>query len=162
MHSSKHFCGFFHRAWACLWPFFFESFFFDGLRGVDRGAALLWVQSWQLVAVARESEVTKLPRWNTFLTEWSELNTHSNSMCRCAQCVTTYTEQNDHISSREHAWLKRAQAQGMHIFVAQNNCHKFSLTYLTYLSDVLSLTPKSFGARSIFTLPRSTAEWRIH
>ena len=28
--------------------------------------------------------------------------------------------------------------------------HKFSFTYLTYISDILSLTPKSFGARSIF------------
>ena len=32
-----------------------------------------------------------------------EQNTHSNSMCRCAQCVTTPTEQNGHISSREHS-----------------------------------------------------------
>ena len=31
-----------------------------------------------------------------------EQNTHSNSMYRCAQCVTTHTEQNAHISSREH------------------------------------------------------------
>ena len=37
-----------------------------------------------------------------------EQNTRSNSMYRCAQCVTTHTEQNDHISSREHAWLKIA------------------------------------------------------
>ena len=34
--------------------------------------------------------------------------------------------------------------------------HKFSLTYLTYLSDVLSLTVLSFGARSIKTLRRFT------
>ena len=63
----------------------------------------------------------------------------------------------------------------LRIFVFQNSCqstchvsffaapdtdhkHKFFLTYLTYLSDVLSLTPKSFGARSIFTLRRSTTE----
>ena len=38
-----------------------------------------------------------------------EQNTHSYSMYRCAQCVSTYTEQYDHISSREHAWLKSAQ-----------------------------------------------------
>ena len=36
--------------------------------------------------------------------------------------------------------------------------HKFSLTYLTYLS----LTPKSSGSRSTFTLRRFTAEWRIY
>ena len=29
-------------------------------------------------------------------------------MYRWAQCVTKHTEQNDHISSREHAWLKIA------------------------------------------------------
>ena len=47
-------------------------------------------------------------------------------------------------------------------FLAANDTdhkHKFSLTYVTFLSDVLSLTPKSFGARSIFTQRRSTAEW---
>ena len=44
--------------------------------------------------------------------EKCEQNTHLNSMYRCAQCLTTYTEQNDHISSREHAWLNSAQAQG--------------------------------------------------
>ena len=37
-----------------------------------------------------------------------EQNTHSNSMYRCAQCITTHTEQNDHISSREHTCLKIA------------------------------------------------------
>ena len=94
-------------------------------------------------------------------------------MYRCAQCVTTHTEKNDHTSSREHAWLKIA-----HLCVSKqlsSTCHvsffaapdtdqknKFSLTYLTYLSDVLSLTPKSFGARSTVTLRRSTAEWRIN
>ena len=40
--------------------------------------------------------------------------------------------------------------------------HKFSITHLSYLSDGLSLTPKSFGARSIFTLLRFTGEWRIN
>ena len=40
--------------------------------------------------------------------------------------------------------------------------HKFSITYLSDLSDVLSLTPKSSGARSKFTLRRSTTEWRIN
>ena len=66
----------------------------------------------------------------------------------------------------------------LHIFVPQNSCHPHvmsrslphltlttstsSLTYLTYLSDVLSLTPESFAARSVFTLRRFTAEWRIN
>ena len=102
-----------------------------------------------------------------------EQNTHSNSMYSCAQCVTTHTERIDYISSREHAWLKIAHlcvskklSSTCHVsFLAAPDTyhkHKFSLTCLTYLSDVLSLTPKSFGARSIFALPRFTAEWRIN
>ena len=39
--------------------------------------------------------------------------------------------------------------------------HKFSLTYLTYLSDNLTHTFKTFGTLSIFTLRSSTAERRI-
>ena len=40
--------------------------------------------------------------------------------------------------------------------------HKFSLTFLTYLSDSLTNTHKIFGTWSIFTLRSSTAEWRIN
>ena len=40
--------------------------------------------------------------------------------------------------------------------------HKFSLTYLTYLSGNLTNTHKTFGTRSIFTLRSSTAEWRTN
>ena len=92
-----------------------------------------------------------------------EQNTHPNSMYRCAQCVPTHTEQNDHISSREHAWLKIA-----HLCVPQqlsNTCvvsflaapdtdhkHKFSLTCLTYISDDLLITPKAFW-RTIHIYP---------
>ena len=108
-----------------------------------------------------------------------EQNTHPNSTHRRAQRVTTCTEKNDHISSREHAWLKSAQAQGCtHRCLKKNVIHvsylipcrtwhwpqaqALSLTSLTYLSHALSLTPKSFGARSIFTMRRSTAEWWIN
>ena len=51
-----------------------------------------------------------------------------------------------------------------HFFAAldTDHKHKFSLTYLTYLSDNLSSTHKTFGTRSIFTLRSSTAEWRIN
>ena len=42
-----------------------------------------------------------------------EQNTHSNSMYKCAQCVTTHTEQKDHISSREHPCSR------LHLFVSQ-------------------------------------------
>ena len=69
-----------------------------------------------------------------------EQSTHSNSMYRCAQCVTTRTEQNEHISSREHAWLKIAHlcvpkqlSSTCHVsFLAApdtDHKHKFSLTY---------------------------------
>ena len=74
-----------------------------------------------------------------------EQNTHSNSKYRCAQCVTTITEQNDHISLRDHAWLKIAHlcvskklSSTCHVtFLAAphtDHNHKFSLTYLTYFS----------------------------
>ena len=95
--------------------------------------------------------------------------THSYSMYRCAQCVSTYTAQYDNVSSREHAWLKSLTDQDCthwcpkkipsstcHVsFLAApdtDHQHKFSLTCLTYLPVVLSLTVKSFGARSIYTL----------
>ena len=112
------------------------------------------------------------------LSRMCELNTNSNSMCRCAQCVKTHTDQIEHISSREHAWLK-LEGSGLHIFVSpkqlSSTCHvsfrtapdtdhkhKFSLTYFTYLSDCLTNTHKIFGTRSIFTLRCSTEEWRIN
>ena len=40
--------------------------------------------------------------------------------------------------------------------------HKFSLNYFFYLSDNLTNIHNTFGARSIFTLRSSTAEWRIN
>ena len=40
--------------------------------------------------------------------------------------------------------------------------HKFSLTFLTNLSDSLTNTQQFFGRRSILTLGSSTAEWRIN
>ena len=102
-----------------------------------------------------------------------EQNTHSNSMYRCSLCVATHTGQNGPISSREHVWLKIADlcvskqlSSTCHVsfFAAPDTDlkHKFPITYVTYLSDALSFTPKSFGARSIFTLRRFTAEWRIN
>ena len=48
-----------------------------------------------------------------------EQNTHSYSMYRCAQCVSTHPEQYDHISSREHAWLKGAQLRVARIGVSK-------------------------------------------
>ena len=64
-----------------------------------------------------------------------EQNTHSNSMYRCASCVTIYTEQMITFSSREHAWLK--------IAVSQNNCHlrvtSRSLPHLTLTTSTISL-----------------------
>ena len=52
--------------------------------------------------------IERFPHSIHLLSSYCEQNTHSNRMYRCAQCVTTHTEQDDHISSREHAWLKIA------------------------------------------------------
>ena len=109
----------------------------------------------------------------TLCTSFWTLLRGANSMYRCAQCVTTHTEQHDHISSREHAWLKIAHlcvpkqlSSTCHVsFFAASDTdhkHKFSLTYLSSLSDDLTSSHKAFGARSIFTLRSSTAEWRIN
>ena len=101
-------------------------------------------------------------------------------MYRCAQCVSTYTAQYDHISSREHAWLESAQlriarsgvqkkkkmSSTRHVsFLATpdtDHQRKFSLSCLICLPAVLSLTVLSFGTRSIYTLRRFPAEWRTH
>ena len=69
-------------------------------------------------------------------------NTHSNSMCRCAQCVTPHTEQNDHISSREHAWLKIAHLCVSKIVVIHVSC-LCSLPHLTLTTSTSSLSPTS-------------------
>ena len=71
-------------------------------------------------------------------------NTRTNCMYRCAQFVTTRTEQNDHISSRAHALLKIA-----HLCVL-NSCHpramSRSLPHLTLTTSTgsLSLTSPIF------------------
>ena len=89
--------------------------------------------------------------------------------------------QHDHISSREHAWLKSCKAQdctslslkqmtsACHVsfFAAPDtdHKHKFSLTHfihLSYLSDGLSFTNKPCDSRPTYTLRCSTAEWRIN
>ena len=63
-----------------------------------------------------------------------EQYTHKNSTYRFVQ--------HDHISSREHAWLKSCKAQS-HIFVSQNNCHprvmSRSLPHLTLTTSTSSL-----------------------
>ena len=77
-----------------------------------------------------------------------EQHTHKYSMCRCAQCVRTHTEQIDHISPREHAWLESWKASGLHIFVTQNNCHSrvmsHSSPHLTLTTSISSLSPTSW------------------
>ena len=76
---------------------------------------------------------------NTCWTEWSHFITRIKIAHLCVKIVVSFLPAPD-----------------------TDHKHKFSLTYLTNLSDVLSLTPKSFGARSICSLRRSTAEWRIN
>ena len=80
-----------------------------------------------------------------------EQNTHPNSTYRCAQWVTTHTGRIDRISSREHTWLKLDGSVIAHLCVPKllsSTCHvsfpaapdtdhkhKFSLTYLAFLSE---------------------------
>ena len=67
-----------------------------------------------------------------------------------------------HIFVSQNSGHPRVMSRSLPHLTLTDHKHKFSLTCLTYLSDVLSLTPKSFDARSIFTLRRSTAGWRIN
>ena len=68
-------------------------------------------------------------------------------MYRCAQCVSTYTAQHDHISSREHAWLKSAQLRIARIGLSKTVCHprvmSHSLPHLTPTTSTSSLSPAS-------------------
>ena len=77
------------------------------------------------------------------LHRFCQQNTHSNSMNRCAQCATTRTEQIDHISSREHAWLKSWKAQDCTSLCPKKNCHRrvmsHSLSHLTLTTSTSSL-----------------------
>ena len=67
-------------------------------------------------------------------------------MCRCAQCVSTYTAQYD-ISSREHAWLKSAQLRIARSGVSKTVCHprvmSRSLPHKTLTTSTSSLSPAS-------------------
>ena len=128
--------------------------------------------SWNYQHSSRSDELwkTKLLRVRTSFACWEinfqtfdgecKQNTHSYSMYRYAQCVTTHTDQNDHMWPRAHAWLKIAHlsvpkqlSSTCHVsFLAApdtDHKHKFSLTYLTFLSDNLTNKHKTFGARSI-------------
>ena len=89
-------------------------------------------------------------------------NAHSNSMCRCAQCVTTHTEQHDHVSSREHAWLKIAhlcvpkQLSSMSCFIPCRTWHwpqAQALFHLPHLSFRRSLPHAQVLWRTIHIYP---------
>ena len=87
----------------------------------------------------------------------------------------------DHISSREHAWLKSCKAQDCTPLCPEkqlsSTCHassfaapdtdhkhKFSLTHsihFFYLSGGLTFTNKPHDSRPTHTMRCSTAEWRI-
>ena len=61
--------------------------------------------------------------------------------------------------------LKQLSSTCLVSFVATpdtDHKHKFSLTYLTYLSDNLTNTHSTFATRPLLTLRCSTAEWRIN
>ena len=76
-------------------------------------------------------------------------------MYRCAQCVTTHTEQIDHISSREHAWLKSWKAQDFTSSCSGNNCHPRVMSHtfphltLTTITGSLSHPPPLSFRRSL-------------
>ena len=92
----------------------------------------------------RAAEISKEGGRNAAPPTRCEQNTHSNSMYRCAQCVTTHTEQIDHISSREHAWLKSWKAQDCTSLCPKNNCHlrvmSHSLPHLMLTTSTSSLS----------------------
>ena len=83
-----------------------------------------------------------------------------NSMYRCAQCVTTHTEQNDHISSRKHAWLKIAHLCVSKIVVIHEPCLVPCRTWHWPQAQVLSHLHHLSFRRS---LPHTQVFWRtIH
>ena len=49
------------------------------------------------------------------LAQQREVLVAQTARANVAQCVTTHTEQNDHMSSREHAWLKIAHLCVIHV-----------------------------------------------
>ena len=57
--------------------------------------------------------------------------------------------QHDHISSRDHAWLKAQELEGsgLHVFVSWNDCHprvmSHTLPHLTLTTSTSSLSPTS-------------------
>ena len=97
--------------------------------------------------------------------------TPTRTACTDAHSVSAHhTAQPDHFSSREHAWLKPWCAENIlsstrHLsFLAApdtDHQHKFSLTHLSNLTLVFTHTLELVDARSIYTLRRVTAEWRI-
>ena len=83
-----------------------------------------------------------------------EQYTHKYSTCRVAQ--------HDHISSREHAWLKSCKAQDCTFCIQlSSTCHVSSFAAPDtdhHLSDVLAFAIKPCDSRPVHTLRCSTAE----
>ena len=90
-----------------------------------------------------------------------EQNTHSYTSCTDAHSVSAHTLNSMTTFHQANTRGSRAHSSGLHALVSQSNCnptchvsflaaldtdyqHKFSLTYLTCLSVVLSLTPEIF------------------
>ena len=104
-----------------------------------------------------------------------EQNTHSHSMHRSAQCVTTShcTVWSLFITRTRVAQGSNGSSLGVLRIVCHprvmsrslaapdtDHQHMFSVTYLSNFTVVLSLTLKPVDSRSIHTLRRFTAEWR--
>ena len=127
----------------------------------------------RFVNFSHSSDRFLLPRENLQPTGGGcEQYTHKYSMYRVAQ--------HDHISSREHAWLKSCKAQECTSLYPYNSFNprvmSHSLPHLTLTTSISSLSPisstspifptvspnKPYDSHPINTLRWSTAEWRIN
>ena len=143
---------------------------------------LLTTTKWPRKTTHTSQRTWKTWKWKTFGTEfdirtsagyWENLPFHrrfvwkEHPLIQHVQMRTGvsahHTAQSGHISSREHAWLKIASHGAPETFCHprapdSDQKHKLSLTHLPHLS---SSTISFVGTRSIKTLRRFTAEWRI-
>ena len=99
--------------------------------------------------------------------------TPTHTACTEANSVSAHhTAQSHHFSSREHVWLKfkdlcaknsLSSTRHVSFFAAldTDHQHKFSLTYISNLTVILSYTLRPVVSRSNYTLRRFTAEFAV-
>ena len=74
------------------------------------------------------------------------------------ECSTYRVAQHDHISSREHAWLKSWKDQDTHPCVTKNNCHPRVMSHsLPHMTLTTNTTLSPISSTSL-----AQAEWRIN